>query len=60
MEQVDSYCYLDALVTAKVSWADHINLIWSKARKLVRMLNRQFCARADTDEVATSLVYAHI
>jgi len=60
MEQVDSYCYLDALVTAKLSWTDHINLIWSKARKLVRMLNRQFFPRVDTGEVATPPVYADI
>ena len=35
LELVDSYCYLGVLVTSKLSWADHINHICSKARKLV-------------------------
>ena len=48
LELVDSYRYLGVLVTSKLSWADHINHICSKARKLVGMLYRQFYTWADT------------
>ena len=48
LELVDSYRYLGVLVTSKLSWADHINHICSKARKLVGMLYREFYTWADT------------
>ena len=48
LELVDSYRYLGVLVTSKLSWADHINHICSKARKLVGMLYRHFYTWADT------------
>jgi len=41
LELVDCYPYLAVLVTSKISWADQIEHICCKARRLVSMLYRQ-------------------
>ena len=57
LEQVDCYLYLGVLVTSKISWADHIEHICCKARRLVGILYRQFYAWADT---STMLRICHL
>ena len=42
LEMVECYCYLGVLVTSKLSWADHIEQISAKTRKLVGMLHRKY------------------
>ena len=56
LEQIDNYHYLGVLVTSRLSWADHINHICSKARKLVGMLCRQFYTWANT----STLLWIHL
>ena len=49
LEIVDSVKYLGLSISSDLSWTNHINVITSKARKLVGLLFRQFYRCADTD-----------
>ena len=49
LEIVDSVKYLGITISSDLSWTKHINIISSKARKLVGLLFRQFYRCADAD-----------
>ena len=48
LDRVTEFKYLGVLITADLSWTAHINMICTKARRLVGMLYRQFYQDADT------------
>ena len=47
LNRVTEFKYLGVLITADLSWTTHINMICTKARRLIGMLYRQFCQDAD-------------
>ena len=49
LEGVESYRYLGIVITPKLSWSTHIDLVCTKARKLISMLHRRFNTWADTN-----------
>ena len=51
LEIVDSVKYLGITISSDLTWSKHINIIGSKARKLVGLLFRQFYRCADTDTI---------
>ena len=51
LEIVDSVRYLGITISSDLTWSKHINIIGSKARKLVGLLFRQFYRCADTDTI---------
>ena len=51
LEIVDSVKCLGITISSDLSWSKHINIIGSKARKLVGLLFRQFYRYADTDTI---------
>ena len=48
LDRVTEFKYLGILITADLSWTAHINVICTKARRLVGMLYRQFYQDVDT------------
>ena len=63
LEIVDSVKYLGITISSDLSWTKHINIISSKARKLVGLLFRQFyrCADADTiRKIYIAIVRSHL
>ena len=51
LEIVGSVKYLGITISSDLTWSKHINIISSKARKLVGLLFRQFYRCADTDTI---------
>ena len=63
IETVDCYKYLGINITSDLSWTKHIQLIASKARRLVGLLYRQFYHCSDTStlrKLYISLVRPHM
>ena len=56
LDRVTEFKYLGILITADLSWTVHINMICTKARRLVGMLYRQFYQDADTSTHNDSVI----
>ena len=54
LEQVESYLFRGfGVLRANLVWSHHTNIFYTKARKLVGMLYRQFYSWADTNTLLT-------
>ena len=63
LEKVLSFKYLGLNITDYLTWSTHINVIASKARKLVGLLYRQFSTWSPPEtllQLYTSLVRPHL
>ena len=49
MQRVDCYKYLGLLITNNLTWSAHINSKCSHAKKILRLIYRQFYSSANQD-----------
>ena len=47
LERVHMYKYLGVILTSNLSWSEHINSVYMKARKLIGLLYRRFYAHTN-------------
>ena len=63
LERVTQYKYVGVTITDDLSWSSHVNIISAKARKLTRLLYRQFYHWSSSPtllKLYTTLVRPHL